>query len=66
MSYVVMVGTDYIANGRNYIVQGEEFVPVTGRFADARRYKTRSQAEKGANRTGENMRYEIKIIEVNE
>ena len=64
MSYVVMIGNDYIAEGRNYIVQGESFVPFTGRFADAKRYKTYKMAEKASKRSGGNMRGKIEIIEV--
>lgn len=66
MSYVVRVGNDYITHGLNYIVEGQEYVPVTGRFVDARRYKTRSQAERAAKRRGDNMYGEIKIIGVSE
>lgn len=64
MSYVVRIGNDYIAEGRNYIVQGESFVPFTGRLADARRYKTYQMAVKASGRIGENMSGKIDIIEV--
>ena len=65
MSYVVRIdGTDFIADGRNYTVQGESFVPFTGRFADAKRYKTYKMAEKASKRSGENMRGKIEIVEV--
>lgn len=64
MSYVVRIDNDYIADGRNYTVQGESFVPFTGRFVDAKRYKTYKMAEKASKRSGENMRGEIEIIEV--
>lgn len=66
MSFIVMVDRDYIAEGRNYTVQGESFVPVTGRRVDAKRYKTYKMAEKASKRSGENMRGKIKIIEVQE
>lgn len=64
MSFVVMIGNDYIAEGRNYIVQGKSFVPFTGRLADARRYKTYQMAVKASRRIGENMSGKIDIIEV--
>lgn len=31
MYYIVRVGSDYIADGNNYTVQGESFVPFTGK-----------------------------------
>lgn len=64
MSYIVRVGSDYIADGNNYTVQGESFVPFTGRFTDAKKYKTYKMAERGAKRRGENMHGEISIIEI--
>lgn len=64
MSYVVMIGNDYIAEGRNYIVQGESFVPFTGRLVDARRYKTYQMAVKASKRIGKNMSGKIDVIEV--
>ena len=64
MSYVIRVGSDYIAEGKSYTVQGESFVPFTGRFEDAKKYKTYKMAERASKRSGENMRGEISIIEV--
>lgn len=63
MSFIVMVDNEYIAEGRNYTVQGESFVPFTGRRVDAKRYKTYKMAEKASRRSGENMRGKITIIE---
>ena len=64
MSYVVKIDNDYIAEGRNYTVQGESFVPITGNFANAKRYNTYKLAERASNRHGENMRGNIQIIKV--
>ena len=64
MSYIVRVGSDYIAEGKSYTVQGESFVPFTGRFEDAKKYKTYKMAERASKRSGENMWGEISIIEV--
>ena len=68
MPYVVKVDNDYIANGKNYIVQGESFVPFTGMFVEAKRYKTYKMAEKATQRSGTNMAMcrEISIVEVKE
>ena len=64
--YVVKVGSDYIADSNTYTVQGESFVPFTGRFENAKKYKIYKMAEKGAKRSDENMRGEIRIIEIEE
>lgn len=68
MRYVVAVisngMTDFIADGRNYTVNGESFVPFVGRIAEAKKYKTRKFAERASNRNGANMYGEIEIIEV--
>ena len=68
MPYVVRVDNDYIAKGRNYIVQDESFVPFTGMLVEAKRYKTYKSAEKDTKRNGANMTMcrEIKIVEVKE
>lgn len=63
MSFIVMVDNEYIAEGRNYTVQGESFVPFTGRRVDAKRYRTYKMAEKASRRSGENMHGKITIIE---
>ncbi len=68
MAYVVRVDNDYIAEGKNYVVQGESFVPFTGILEEARRYKTYETAKRATKRRGTNMamcRY-IKVIEVDE
>ena len=66
MAYVVKVDNEYIAKGRNYIVQGESFVPFTGMLLEAKRYKTYKSAEKDTQRSGANMAMcrEISIVEV--
>lgn len=65
VSYIVRVGRrDYIAEGRNYTVQGETFVPFTESFVRAKRYKTYKAAERASKRSGQNMYGEIAIIEV--
>lgn len=68
MPYVVRVDNEYIAKGRNYIVQDESFVPFTDMFVEAKRYKTYKSAEKDTKRNGANMAMcrEIKIVEVEE
>lgn len=64
MSYVVRIDNNYIAEGRNYTVQGESFVSFTDRFNEAKRYKTYKMAEKASKRSGGNMHGKIQIIEV--
>ncbi len=68
MPYVVKVDNDYIAEGRNYTVQDESFVPFTGMFVEAKRYKTYKMAEKDTKRHGANMAMcrNIRIVEVKE
>jgi len=51
MSYIVKVGSDYIADGNNYTVQGESFVPFTGRFTDAKKYKNLQNGRKRCKKT---------------
>lgn len=68
MPYVVRVDNEYIAKGKNYTVQDESFVPFTGMFVEAKRYKTYKSAEKDTKRHGANMAMcrEISIVEVKE
>ena len=68
MTYVVRVDNDYIAEGKNFVVQGESFVPFTGRLEEARRYKTYEMAKRATKRSGENMGMcrEIEVIEIDE
>ena len=70
MKYIVSITynghTDYIAEGRNYTVNGSEYVPVTNRADEAKRYKTRKLAERASHRKGENMWGRIEIKEVEE
>lgn len=68
MPYVVQVDNDYIAEGKNYVVQEESFVPFTGWLKEARRYKTYEMAKRATKRSGTNMGMcrEIKIVEVEE
>ncbi len=54
----------YIAPGKNYKVNNETYVCLTTRIGEERRYKTRSAAEKAANRRGANMYGIIEILEV--
>lgn len=68
MKYIVSVTfnnhTEYIAEGRNYTINGATYVPFTQLTVEAKRYKTRNLAERASERRGENMYGEIKIIEV--
>ena len=69
MAYVIAVidnhyHTEYIAEGRNYTVGGESFVPFTPKIQEAKRYKTYALAQKASLRSGENMYGTIKIKEV--
>ena len=57
---------DYVAEGTNYKVGGESYVPLTSRRDEARRYKSRKIAERASQRSGANMYGEIEIIEVDE
>ena len=70
MKYIVSITypghREFIAEGRNYTVNGASFVPVTERADEAKRYKTRSLAERARNRSGENMWGMIEIMEVDE
>ena len=70
MKYVVAIAdgcmTNYIAEGKNYIVQGSSYVPFAGSIKEAKKYKTRELAEKASNRRGENMIGRKEIIEVEE
>ena len=71
MGYIVKI-TDisglwynYIAEGRNYTVARESFVPFTTNPKEAKVYKSRKVAEKaGMYRKGANMIGKIEIIEV--
>ena len=71
MKYIVSITynlnhTEYIAEGRSYTVNGSLYVPVTGVYAEAKRYKTRAFAERASKRSGENMWGRIEINEVDE
>lgn len=68
MAYVIRITEqycrDYIAEGKNYTVNGELFVPVTERIQEAKRYKTLGLAQRASLRKGENMHGVIEIIDV--
>ena len=70
MKYIVSITynnhTEYVAEGKNYTVNGSTYVPLTESRAEAKRYKTRNLAERASKRNGENMWGEIKIVEVEE
>lgn len=70
MKYIIAINysnhTDYVAEGKNYTVNGSMYVPITGFMSEARRYKTRKIAEKASKRSGENMWGTIEIVEVEE
>ena len=70
MKYIVSITfnnhTEYIAEGRNYTVNGSTYVPFTEFMVEAKRYKTRNLAEKASERRGENMCGRVKVVEVEE
>lgn len=70
MKYIVSITfnghREYIAEGRNYTVNGATYVPFTERMNEAKRYKTRNLAEKASERNGENMHGRVAIVEVEE
>lgn len=70
MKYIVSITfnnhTEYIAEGRNYTVNGSTYVPFTERMGEAKRYKTRNLAERASERSGENMYGSVNIVEVEE
>lgn len=68
MKYIVRLTygyqTEYIAEGKNYCVNHEYYAPLTDKISEAKRYSTRTLAEKGANRNVCNLTGEIEIVEV--
>ena len=64
--YVVRVDSDYIADGKPYIVQGGMYVPFTSSLKDARKYKTFAAAKLASQRRGANMYGHIVIIKCEE
>lgn len=70
MAYIVAITvqyhTDYIADGKNYVVNGNSYVPLTCRIQEAKRYKTFALAQRASLRKGENMFGTIEIKEVGE
>lgn len=70
MKYIIATNyngnTDYVAEGKNYTVNGLTYVPITRFKSEAKRYKTRKIAERASKRSGENMWGTIEIVEVEE
>ena len=70
MKYIIAITynqhTYYVAEGRNYTINGSKYVPITVFVSKAKRYKTRKIAEKASKRSGENMWGRIEIVEVEE
>lgn len=70
MKYIVSIiennHTEYIAEGKNYTVNGAVYVPLTERKNEAKRYKTGNVARRAIMRRGENMVGRIDILEVEE
>lgn len=70
MKYIVSITfnchREYIAEGRNYTVNGEIYVPLTEKMDEAKRYKTGNTARRAIMRRGENMNGRIDILEVEE
>ncbi len=70
MKYIIAINynghTDYVAEGKNYTVNGSSYVPLTGSIDEARRYKTHKIAERASKRDGDNMWGTIEIVEVEE
>lgn len=70
MKYIVKITlnnhSDFIMEGNSYTLHGERFVPLTERFAEAKRYSTYKIAKRASERHGENMYGTIEILEVDE
>lgn len=68
MEYIVRITengrSDYIAEGNTYYINGTPYVPITSRFDEAKRYKSKKLADRASLRRGENIRGDIDIIEI--
>jgi len=70
MKYIIKITynghSEYVADGKTYVVNGEPYIPLTSRQAEAKRYTSRGRAERASERNATNTYGNIEIVEVEE
>ncbi len=58
--------SDFVTEGSTYCVNDSIYVPLCSSIADAKKYKSKTIAERASRRSGENMYGTIEIMEIDE